>query len=56
MEKAVRHILNEPAVVKNLRDSQQMTLVLGGAKEFEAFFVQQVKFWGQVVRDNNIRA
>ena len=56
MEKAVRHILNEPAVVANLRDSQQMTLVLGGAKEFEAFFVKQVKFWGQVVRDNNIRA
>ena len=56
MEKAVRQILNEPAVVKNLRDSQQMTLVLAGAKEFEAFFVKQVKFWGQVVRDNNIRA
>ena len=56
MEKAVRQILNEPAIVANLRDSQQMTLVLGGAKEFEAFFVKQVKFWGQVVRDNNIRA
>lgn len=56
MEQAVRHILNEPAVVANLRDSQQMTLVLAGAKEFDAFFTKQLKFWGQVVRENNIRA
>ena len=55
MEKAIRNILNEPAVVANLRDSQQMTLVLGGAKEFYAFFTKQVKLWGQVVRENNIR-
>ncbi len=56
MENAVRHILNEPAVVANLRDSQQMTLVLAGAKEFDVFFTKQLKFWGQVVRENNIRA
>ena len=56
MEKAIRNILNEPAVLANLRDSQMMTLVLGGAKEFDTFFAQQVKFWGNVVRENNIRA
>ncbi len=55
MEKAIREILNEPAVVANLRDTQMMTLVLGGAKEFDVFFAKQVKFWGNVVRENNIR-
>ncbi len=56
MEKAVRHILNEPAVAANLRDLQQMTLVLKGAKEFDDFFTKQLKYWGDVVRENNIRA
>jgi len=33
-----------------------MTLVLGGPKEMDAFLVKQVNFWGQVVRENGIRA
>ncbi|MFN3657372.1 MAG: tripartite tricarboxylate transporter substrate binding protein [Pseudolabrys sp.] len=56
LEKAIRQILSEPATAAKLRDSQQMTLVLGGPKEFAAFFDKEVKFWGQVVRENNIRA
>lgn len=56
VEKAVRQTLSEPAMAAKLHDSQQMTLVLKGAKEFEVFFTQQVKFWGQVVRENNIKA
>jgi tripartite-type tricarboxylate transporter receptor subunit TctC len=56
MEKNVRTILNEPAMSKNLRESQMMTLVLGGAKEFGVFFAKEVKFWGNVVRENNIKA
>jgi tripartite-type tricarboxylate transporter receptor subunit TctC len=56
MEKSVRTILKEPALSANLRESQMMTLVLGGAKEFGVFFAKEVKFWGNVVRENNIKA
>lgn len=56
MEKNIRQILKEPAINKNLRESQMMTLVLGGAKDFGVFFAKQVKFWGDVVRENHIRA
>jgi tripartite-type tricarboxylate transporter receptor subunit TctC len=55
-EKSIRHTLSEPAVVAKLRDSQMMTLVLKGPKDFGVFFAKQVKFWGDVVRENNIRA
>lgn len=56
VEKAIRQTLAEPAASANLRDSQQMTLVLAGAKEFGSFFAKEVKFWGDVVRENNIKA
>lgn len=56
MEKNIRHILEQPAISTNLRESQMMTLVLGGAKDFGVFFAKQVKFWGDVVRENNIKA
>jgi tripartite-type tricarboxylate transporter receptor subunit TctC len=56
MEKSVREILSEPAVAAQLRDTQQMTLLLAGAEEFASFFAKQVSIWGQVVRENNIRA
>ncbi len=39
-----------------LRDSQMMTLVFAGAKDFAPFFAKQVKFWGDIVRENNIKA
>jgi tripartite-type tricarboxylate transporter receptor subunit TctC len=56
MVKSVREILSEPAVAAQLRDTQQMTLLLAGAEEFGSFFAQQVSVWGKVVRENNIRA
>ncbi len=56
MEKNIRHILQEPAISKNLQESQMMTLVLGGAKDFGVFFTNQMKFWGDVVRENHIKA
>ncbi|MDX2203921.1 MAG: tripartite tricarboxylate transporter substrate-binding protein [Hyphomicrobiaceae bacterium] len=55
MEKAIRETLSEPAAANRLRDTQQMTLELGGAKQMDAFLRKQVKLWGDVVRDNNIR-
>jgi tripartite-type tricarboxylate transporter receptor subunit TctC len=56
MATSVREILSEPAVAAQLRDTQQMTLLLAGAEEFGRFFAKQVSIWGQVVRENNIRA
>jgi tripartite-type tricarboxylate transporter receptor subunit TctC len=56
MGKLVREILSEPAVANRLRDSQQMTLLLTDARDFGIFFSRQVTYWGQVVRENNIKA
>lgn len=56
MAKLIREILSEPKTAKNLHESQQMTLLLADAKEFGVFFAKQVSFWGQVVRENNIKA
>lgn len=54
-EKAIREILSEPATATRLRESQQMTLTLGGPKELDAFFAKQVAIWAPVVKENNIR-
>lgn len=56
MAKSVKEILSEPAIAAQLRETQQITLVLADGKEFSPFFARQVSYWGQVVRDNNIRA
>ena len=56
MATSVREILNDPAVAAKLKDTQQMTLILSDAKDFSTFFAKQVDVWGQVVRENNIKA
>jgi hypothetical protein len=56
MAKSVKEILSEPAVAKNLQETQQMTLLLADARDFGKFFGKQVSIWGQVVRENNIKA
>jgi tripartite-type tricarboxylate transporter receptor subunit TctC len=56
MGNLVREILSEPAVAERLRDSQQMTLILANAKDFSVFFAKQLSYWGEVVRENNIKA
>jgi hypothetical protein len=43
-------------VATNLKETQQMTLLLADGKEFATFFARQVSVWGQVVRENNIKA
>ena len=55
VENAIREALRDPAAAKRLKETQQMTLVLGGPKQMDAFLVKQVNFWGQVVRENGIR-
>ena len=47
--------LDEPAMRSKLEQSQQVKLELSGAKEFEAFFDQQMKVWGDVVKENGIK-
>jgi len=54
--KPVREILSEPAIAAQLRETQQMSLLLANAKDFGTFFAKQVAIWGQVVRENNIKA
>jgi len=56
MAKSVKEILSEPAVASQLQETQQMTLLLADGKEFSTFFAKQVSIWGQVVRENNIKA
>ncbi|MGE9007951.1 tripartite tricarboxylate transporter substrate-binding protein [Leptospira interrogans] len=56
LAKPVREILSEPAVAAQLRETQQMTLLLADAKDFGTFFAKQVSAWGKVVRENNIKA
>jgi tripartite-type tricarboxylate transporter receptor subunit TctC len=52
---ALREVLNLPLVNQRLRETQQMTLVMSGPKEFGAFFAKEVVYWGKVVRENNIK-
>ncbi|MGH6713498.1 MAG: tripartite tricarboxylate transporter substrate-binding protein [Bradyrhizobium sp.] len=54
--KPVREILSEPAIAAQLRETQQMSLLLADAKDFGTFFAKQVSIWGKVVRENNIKA
>jgi tripartite-type tricarboxylate transporter receptor subunit TctC len=53
---AFRAVLSDATVSARLRDTQEMTLILGGPAAFESFFSKQVQVWGKIVRDNNIRA
>jgi tripartite-type tricarboxylate transporter receptor subunit TctC len=56
MAKSVKEILSEPAIAAQLRDTQQMSLLLADGKDFGTFFAKQVSIWGKVVRENNIKA
>jgi tripartite-type tricarboxylate transporter receptor subunit TctC len=53
---ASKEILSEPATAAQLKETQQMTLLLQDGPVFKTFFDTQVAYWGKVVRDNNIRA
>ena len=56
MARSIRDILSEPAIATQLRDTQQMSLLLADASDFSTFFSKQVSFWGKIVRENDIRA
>jgi tripartite-type tricarboxylate transporter receptor subunit TctC len=48
--------LREERVSKVLVETQQIDLRLGGPKVMGEFLAQQMRTWGKVVRDNNIKA
>ena len=48
--------LKEERVTKQLTESQQITLSLGGPDVLRPFLAEQISIWGGVVRDNNIKA
>jgi tripartite-type tricarboxylate transporter receptor subunit TctC len=48
--------LKQEAVSRQLRETQQINLLLDGPEQFRKFFAHQVDFWGGVVRDNNMSA
>jgi tripartite-type tricarboxylate transporter receptor subunit TctC len=56
LSKAINDSLSEQETTQQLRETQQMSLVLGDSAVFADFFAEQVKFWGSVVREHNIRA
>jgi tripartite-type tricarboxylate transporter receptor subunit TctC len=48
--------LGEERVAKQLTETQQITLVLGGPEVQRKFLAEQMRVWGAVVRENNITA
>jgi tripartite-type tricarboxylate transporter receptor subunit TctC len=47
--------IREERVTKQLAESQQMNLLLAGAEELRKFNAEQMKTWGTVIRENNIK-
>ncbi|MBR0757429.1 hypothetical protein JQ604_35050 [Bradyrhizobium jicamae] len=46
MAKSVKEILSEPSISAQLKDTQQMTLLLEDGAAFKTFFDKQVAYWG----------
>jgi tripartite-type tricarboxylate transporter receptor subunit TctC len=52
---ALEESFKEERVSKQLIESQQVSPILGGPEALKVFLAEQMKTWGDVVRDNNIR-
>ena len=48
-------VVKEERVSKQLADNQQINLSLGGPEVLRPFLVEQMKLWGDVVRENGIK-
>ena len=48
--------LRDPRAATILRDTQQIDLLAGGPAELRTFLAKEMKVWGAVVRENNIKA
>jgi tripartite-type tricarboxylate transporter receptor subunit TctC len=47
--------LHEERASRQLRETQQMSMLLTGPEELRSFVAEQARIWGAVVRDNNIK-
>jgi tripartite-type tricarboxylate transporter receptor subunit TctC len=56
MGKEMTACLREERLAKQLTETQQVTLTLGGPDVLRAFVGSQMAVWGKVVKDNNIKA
>lgn len=54
--KAMAECLREERVSKQLIETQQVSLALGGPEQAREFVATQMRVWGKVVKDNNIKA
>jgi tripartite-type tricarboxylate transporter receptor subunit TctC len=48
--------LREERVAKQLTQTQQVSMVLGGPEELRKFLSEQMRIWGTVARENGIKA
>ena len=48
--------LREPRVATQLGETQQVTLALNGPEELRKFLSEQMRIWGAVAREQNIKA
>lgn len=53
---ALHAAFREPAAEKQLTETQQIKLMTTGPAELKAFFESQMRIWGDVVRENSIKA
>ncbi len=56
MSKEMAAVLREERLSKQLTETQQVTLTLGGPDVLRSFVASQMKVWGKVVKDNDIKA
>jgi tripartite-type tricarboxylate transporter receptor subunit TctC len=49
-------VLREERIARQLAETQQVALALGGPEELRKFLAEQMRVWGAVVRENNIKA
>ena len=47
--------LREPRIATQLTEGQQVTMALGGSQELRAFLAGQMKTWGAVAREFDIK-
>jgi tripartite-type tricarboxylate transporter receptor subunit TctC len=53
---AFKETLSQDTISRQLRETQQIDLVLRGPDDFGKFFNRQIGIWGAVIRENNIKA
>jgi len=53
---ALREVLSQEKISRQLSEQQQIEMVLGGPEELRKFVTQQMQTWGPVIKEENIKA